>query len=1189
MNFRRPLLVLTALLVLLGAFLLPSRQHPITPALSIHPAPQAAPPSTSLASAPASPVSPAQPPDQTTARIQSDPLITAIQQGHPLTLTLGDGPARRFAFRPTTLTTPGFGISAGASPAARLPLTHSVYLGRELLGPAGLGAPASLAVVDGHLALGLSLDGVDYLAETDPATGTLFARQLGAVPHSHSDHDHSRCTVEHGVATLRAPPLATPAPPIPVTLAAALDTLQPEIGEALVDHPHYRLGPLYHDSLREIIVLWASAKTETGPSSGLASRASGYLAVAARTADVYERQLGLRYLLQELILIPSDSSETDIVETSLGATELDRWAAWLSTHRPKSTYRWGHAAAWNLVDGAAGGTIGRAYVDAFGNNNSALSTQERSFGWEVHTHELGHNVGASHTTGGAMNSSRIAGNESFFTQSTAGSFTGAKDIHNYMASSSNALLNQYGPAPLRDPAQIPFGIDDTVSTPAGTPVLLSPLANDQTSVLLGATNQLRLIETGSVFPLAAGSTRLVGSQIEFTPAPGFTGQAWFTYTLSGDVGNNGAGWLHSADVNVNVGGSSAAPGLSPALVLRDDLLTSDFTGPIRLNPLLNDQATGRLWAGDVEVRSSPGQSTPATYSEKAFQLVSAELLAGLGTLSLETRPGNRGTVFTNLNNGYLVYTPAPLELDQVRIRYTARDANGATATALVQIDRAATVSLSASATTFSAIGGRVLSLTATRNAVAPRDTAATISFRLTTDAILLGATPDLAVAGATSFDPATGLGTIVIPLGADSVTWYLTPTPRPSSAPTRSLTLRLTDASPLQLAANSLVTATLTGLDLPILEGFENFRTLTADTSWYTIFNGNQARWEIGSGPTPLAGTGPDGGYPSGAGSYAYVTPNGRNTPTVASLFSPTYDLSGVATATLDFAYHLQGVDLGTLRVDVHARGAWNSNVVTISGQQSSSGLDWKLRSVDLSAYRVADFRLRFRYNIVSSGIVGDAALDQIVLTTTPAGPARPPQVLSSPLTPDLPPGSPLYLAVAAEAFPAPTYQWRRDGLLLPGATAPAYQLSSLSTAAAGRYTVDITSAGTTLSALVADLRVGGLGGSPGYTGGPSDDPDRDGLPNLLEVALGSDPDDANSTALLTTSLDPQGRLRLSFLRASSTLTYTVQASGDLTTWTDLATNPGQVGQTTTVTDSPPPGATRRFLRLRLSLPSSGP
>jgi autotransporter-associated beta strand protein len=101
-----------------------------------------------------------------------------------------------------------------------------------------------------------------------------------------------------------------------------------------------------------------------------------------------------------------------------------------------------------------------------------------------------------------------------------------------------------------------------------------------------------------------------------------------------------------------------------------------------------------------------------------------------------------------------------------------------------------------------------------------------------------------------------------------------------------------------------------------------------------------------------------------------------------------------------------------------------------------------------------------------------------------------------------------------------------------------------------------------------------------------SADPDGDGLNNLLEYAFNGNPTSAASAPGPSVSLlpAPGSTLQITFLRARPELTYEVQSSTDLSTWTTLATNPGIVSTTTLVTyTDPSPVTTRRFLRLRIT------
>jgi hypothetical protein len=234
--------------------------------------------------------------------------------------------------------------------------------------------------------------------------------------------------------------------------------------------------------------------------------------------------------------------------------------------------------------------------------------------------------------------------------------------------------------------------------------------------------------------------------------------------------------------------------------------------------------------------------------------------------------------------------------------------------------------------------------------------------------------------------------------------------------------------------------------------------------------------------------------------------------------------------------------------------------------------------------------------------------LVQPVVASTSEGSAAPARVafvrsgdLSGPLT--------VRYALSGAATPGADYATPSGELVIPaGARSAELALTALADAAVeGNETVVLTvepdpaylrheptavtltiTDATPAPAGIAAWRVLHFGASENV--GPAADtadPDGDGVSNLLEYALATDPLAPSAQPPLQATLTPSlpHSLRLTFLRARPELTYEVQSSSDLVAWQTLATNPGGVSLTepVTVADSVPVStAPRRFLRLRV-------
>ena len=121
-------------------------------------------------------------------------------------------------------------------------------------------------------------------------------------------------------------------------------------------------------------------------------------------------------------------------------------------------------------------------------------------------------------------------------------------------------------------------------------------------------------------------------------------------------------------------------------------------------------------------------------------------------------------------------------------------------------------------------------------------------------------------------------------------------------------------------------------------------------------------------------------------------------------------------------------------------------------------------------------------YTVRVTNSAGNVTSDPATLTVATAPVNTAPVILAHPVSVTAAAGSTAALAVGASGTPAPSYQWRKDGVPLAGATNAILNLSAVTPANAGAYSVvvsnpggSVTSNGATLSVAAGEGRLANL------------------------------------------------------------------------------------------------------------------
>ncbi|MBR9915586.1 MAG: hypothetical protein GYB32_12300, partial [Algicola sp.] len=155
---------------------------------------------------------------------------------------------------------------------------------------------------------------------------------------------------------------------------------------------------------------------------------------------------------------------------------------------------------------------------------------------------------------------------------------------------------------------------------------------------------------------------------------------------------------------------------------------------------------------------------------------------------------------------------------------------------------------------------------------------------------------------------------------------------------------------------------------------------------------GDDGDWTYNSGATGSGQTGPNSDF-SGSGSYFYTEASTTDLGSNATVYldSPCFDLTGYENANFSFYYHMYGIEMGDLSLEVSTDNGnnWN-NLTTISGgQQTANGDPWLIENVPLNLFDGQVIKLRF-VGTTGGGYRSDISIDQLNLTADVAGSAPP-------------------------------------------------------------------------------------------------------------------------------------------------------------------------------------------------------
>ncbi|WP_299312704.1 M14 family zinc carboxypeptidase [uncultured Aquimarina sp.] len=200
---------------------------------------------------------------------------------------------------------------------------------------------------------------------------------------------------------------------------------------------------------------------------------------------------------------------------------------------------------------------------------------------------------------------------------------------------------------------------------------------------------------------------------------------------------------------------------------------------------------------------------------------------------------------------------------------------------------------------------------------------------------------------------------------------------------------------------SSSISFTTTGISactgiatFPYIEGFES------SVGLWTNATGDDINWTRDSNGTPSNGTGPGLAQEGSFYMFTEASGNGNGYPgKIALLDSPCIDLEALTGVTLEFGYHMNGTNMGSL--EVLASVDDGSSYISLWSRNGSQGDQWNQASIDLSAYAGSVIKLQFK-GATGNGFRSDMAIDDLKIisaTSDTQAPSVPTNLIASNIT----------------------------------------------------------------------------------------------------------------------------------------------------------------------------------------------